>query len=396
MLSSLGGPAFAGEFETTVDAFSYGPYEIPAYDGDPSEEVNGNLPTFNAEELTEEPAVYYGELDELGRCTPAFAELNKSLMPTGQRGSISSVYPSGWVQASYDLVPAKWLYNRCHLIGWQLTGADLNTLTKAELSKNLITGTRYLNVGEGSTGMVGYENEVAAYLREDEENFVSYRVSPVFFENDLVARGVLMEGQSVASNDIEFCVFCYNVQPEIAIDYETGESRLAAAIEENTLISDCQITVGEKAVYSGSELTVPITVMDGEALLQEGLDYQVVFSDNTLPGRATVRIAGVGAYKGLVTMHFVIAPKKAAIRSLKPAKKAIRVEVKKQAGVSGYQFAYRLKGKKYKKLDNNRNVRILKKLKPRTKNQVKVRAYKKIDGNRVYGSWSKVKTVRTK
>lgn len=170
-------------------------------------------------------------------------------MPTGSRGNISSVYPTGWVQKSYDVVSGKYLYNRCHLIGWQLAGADLNNLTKEELAKDLITGTRYLNVGTGGTGMVGYENEVASYLKEDADNEVAYRVTPVFAEDNLVAYGVLMEGQSVASNDIEFCAFCYNVQPEIAIDYETGKSKLSAALPDSkNIYYECEITVGEKTV----------------------------------------------------------------------------------------------------------------------------------------------------
>ena len=176
-------PAFAGEYQTTIDAFSYGNYIVPAYDGDPSEPVNGNLPAFSSEELNAAPYVYYGDLDALGRCTTASSLLSSSLMPTWKRGSISSVKPTGWVQKQYDVVSGKNLYNRCHLIGWQLAGADLTSLTKEELTKDLITGTRYLNVGTGGTGMVGYENEVAGYLKEDAENEVAYRVTTVFAED---------------------------------------------------------------------------------------------------------------------------------------------------------------------------------------------------------------------
>ena len=390
-------PAFAGTYETTIDAFSYGNYEIPAYDGDPSEVVNGNLPTFSAEELYADPYVYYGDLDELGRCTPASSLLNVSLMPTGSRGSISSVYPSGWEQAKYDIVPGNWLYNRCHLIGWQLTGADLNSLPKAELAKNLITGTRFLNVGTGDSGMVGYENEVAHYLREDDENEVAYRVTPVFGENNLVAYGVLMEGQSVASNDVEFCAFCYNVQPEIAIDYETGKSMLAAGLDGNTEISSCQIIVGEKAVYNGSECRVKITVMDGDKVLAEGVDYETVWQANTFPGKATVTIAGVGSYRGAVMYRFNIVPARAKLVKVQAyGSKTIRAETRKQERVSGFQYAWRIKGKAWKKSATNRNVRIIRSLKKGKIYQVKARAFKKIDGKNWYGKWSKVKKVRVR
>lgn len=393
-------PAFAGEYQTTIEAFEYGPYSIPAYDGDSSEPVNENLPAFSEEELTGEPYVNYGELDSLGRCTTAESLLSESLMPTGKRGDIDSVHPSGWVQAKYSVVPAGWLYNRCHLIGWQLAGADLTNLTREELAKDLITGTRYLNVGSGSDGMVGYENDVAAYLKEDAENEVAYRVTPVFEEDNLVAYGVLMEGQSVASNDIEFCAFCYNVQPEIAIDYATGKSRLAAGVEENKNISECSISVGTKTVYTGKARKVAVTVKDGEKVLTEGADYKTVWRTNTLPGRASFDIVGVGAYKGTMTCRFIIIPAKAKISKLQTKKEkrkaSIRIAVSRQKGVSGYQYSWRLSGKKWAKTSYRGNVRIIKKLKKGKVYQVRVRAYKKIDGKTYYGTWSKVKKIRTK
>ena len=389
-------PVFAGEFQTTIDAFSYGPYEVPAFDGDASEEVNQNLPTFSEEEMTAEPYVVYGDLDELGWCTPAVSMLNQVLMPTEKRGDISSVTPSGWVQAKYDVVPAGWLYNRCHLIGYQLTGADLNHLPKAELAKDLITGTRFLNVGTGSTGMVGYENEVAAYLKEDEGNEVAYRVSPVFAGDNLVAYGVLMEGQSVASNDVEFCAFCYNVQPEIAIDYQTGESRLASALPDNKPISECTITAGKKAVYNGKERLIQVSIFDGDVELTEGMDYELVYSNNTLPGRATVQIAGIGSYKGTATAYFIIVPARGKVQKLVSSKTAIRVRVAVKEGVTGYQYAWRAKGKAWKTAHAKAKVRIIKNLKSKTIYQVRVRAYKTIKGKKWYGKWSQVKTVRTK
>lgn len=192
--------------------------DIPAYTDTPYVELNGNEPDFDQADFTTESFETYGELDSLGRCTVAYANIGRDLMPTEKRGDISSVHPSGWVQAQYDFVDGKSLYNRCHLIGYQLTGENAN-------ERNLITGTRYLNV----EGMLPFENLVADYIKET-GNHVLYRVSPVFDGDDLVAEGVQMEAESVEDGGEGVCynVFCYNVQPGVEIDYATGESRLAA------------------------------------------------------------------------------------------------------------------------------------------------------------------------
>mgnify|MGYP002518659508 FL=1 len=192
--------------------------DIPAYTDTPYVELNGNEPDFDQADFTTESFETYGELDSLGRCTAAYANIGRDLMPTEKRGDISSVHPSGWVQAQYDFVDGKSLYNRCHLIGYQLTGENAN-------ERNLITGTRYLNV----EGMLPFENLVADYIKET-GNHVLYRVSPVFDGDDLVAEGVQMEAESVEDGGEGVCynVFCYNVQPGVEIDYATGESRLAA------------------------------------------------------------------------------------------------------------------------------------------------------------------------
>ena len=197
--------------------------DLPAYAGEPYVEVNGNTPYFTDAEKTAARKSYetYGELDSLGRCTTCVASVGKDLMPTEARGSLRSVTPTGWPEkeedAKYDIVDGKYLYNRCHLIGFQLTSENANR-------KNLITGTRYLNVD----GMLPFENMVADYVKET-ENHVLYRVTPIFDGNDLVALGVLMEGYSIedGGDGILFCVFCYNVQPGIVIDYANGNSRLA-------------------------------------------------------------------------------------------------------------------------------------------------------------------------
>lgn len=192
--------------------------DIPAYTDTPYVELNGNEPDFDQADFTTESFETYGELDSLGRCTAAYANIGRDLMPTEKRGDISSVHPSGWVQAQYDFVDGKSLYNRCHLIGYQLTGENAN-------ERNLITGTRYLNV----EGMLPFENLVADYIKET-GNHVLYRVSPVFDGDGLVAEGVQMEAESVEDGGEGVCynVFCYNVQPGVEIDYATGESRLAA------------------------------------------------------------------------------------------------------------------------------------------------------------------------
>lgn len=191
---------------------------IPDYSGDAYVAVNGNIPFFTEEELSLTSYEAYGSLDELGRCGVCIASIGQDLMPTEARGNISSVKPTGWHSVKYDFVDGKYLYNRCHLIGHQLTGEDAN-------KQNLITGTRYLNI----EGMLPFENMVADYVKETNQH-VMYRVTPVFEGENLVASGVLMEGKSVEDNGegILFCVFAYNVQPGVVIDYATGESVEAA------------------------------------------------------------------------------------------------------------------------------------------------------------------------
>ena len=187
---------------------------IPAYSGEPYAVVNGNIPYFTDSDMTSESFEYYSDLDELGRCGTAYSSVGTDLMPTEKRGSISKVKPSGWQVSKYDFVDGKYLYNRCHLIGYQLTAENAN-------EKNLITGTRYLNVD----GMLPFQNLVADYVKET-ENHVLYRVTPVFEGNNLVASGVLMEAESVedAGDGVEYCVYVYNVQPGVEIDYATGEN----------------------------------------------------------------------------------------------------------------------------------------------------------------------------
>lgn len=176
--------------------------------------LHDNIPEFTEDEITTESFEEYAELDELGRCQTAVACIGVDLMPTEERGSISRVKPSGWDSVKYDCVDGKYLYNRCHLIGYQLSGENANP-------NNLITGTRYLNV----EGMLPFENEVAEYVKET-ENHVMYRVTPDFQGDNLVANGVQMEALSVEDNGegISFNIYAYNIQPGIVIDYATGKS----------------------------------------------------------------------------------------------------------------------------------------------------------------------------
>lgn len=190
---------------------------IPEYNGEPYIAVNGNVPFFEDTEVTATSFEEYSDLDNLGRCGVAMASVGQDIMPTEERGSIGQIKPAGWHTVKYDCVDGKYLYNRCHLLGYQLTGENAN-------ERNLITGTRYLNVD----GMLLFENMVADYVMET-GNHVMYRVTPIYTGNNLVADGVLMEGYSVEDQGegITFCVYVYNVQPGVRIDYATGDSSLA-------------------------------------------------------------------------------------------------------------------------------------------------------------------------
>ncbi len=208
----------ANENSLSAEAPAFSLSSIAEYTDKPYVAVNGNVPYFTESELTDQSYEYYSDLDALGRCGTACASIGQDLMPTEPRGSIGMVKPTGWHTVRYDdLVDGKYLYNRCHLIGYQLTGENANT-------KNLITGTRYLNI----EGMLPFENMVADYVKET-GNHVVYRVTPIFEGDNLLANGVLMEGYSVEDNGagICYCVYAYNVQPGVEIDYATGDSQRA-------------------------------------------------------------------------------------------------------------------------------------------------------------------------
>ena len=190
---------------------------VPEYSGKPYVAVNDNIPFFTEGDMTTAAFETYSSLDSLGRCGEAYANVCKDTMPTQPRGNIGPVKPSGWHSVRYENVDGLYLYNRCHLIGFQLTGENAN-------EENLITGTRYLNI----QGMLPFENMVAAYVKET-GNHVLYRVTPIFEGNNLLASGVLMEGWSVEDEGDGICynVYCYNVQPDIIIDYSDGSNKAA-------------------------------------------------------------------------------------------------------------------------------------------------------------------------
>ena len=187
------------------------------YEGDPYVYINDDIPYFTDKDLKLTYAFEeYSNLDDLGRTGQAFASLNESLMPKGEeRGDISSVKPTGWVQNKYDSISdGGWLYNRCHLIAWSLAGENDNKL-------NLMTGTRYFNV----EGMLPFEMQALEYIGENPDNHLLYRATPVYDDDDLLAKGLLLEAYSIEDEgELQFCVFLFNVQPGISIDYSTGDN----------------------------------------------------------------------------------------------------------------------------------------------------------------------------
>ena len=241
--------------------------EIPAYSGTPYTEVNGNQPYFTEEELTTQSFETYSELDSLGRCGVAYANVGQDLMPTEPRGEIGAVKPSGWHLVKYDNVDGKYLYNRCHLIAYMLAAENANPL-------NLITGTRYLNV----QGMLPFETKVCDYIKNT-GNHVLYRVTPIFDGDNLLADGVLMEAYSVedAGEGICFCVFAYNVQPGIGIDYATGDNWSEGSETYQSTVAP--VAVETPAPQPETDTTVQITPESSAPQESQGITY--VLNTNT-------------------------------------------------------------------------------------------------------------------
>lgn len=232
---------------------------IPAYDGKAYVAVNNNEPFFTDSDMTTTAFENYSDLDSLGRCGVAYANICKDIMPTEERGKIGMIKPSGWHTVKYDVIKDRYLYNRCHLIGYQLAGENANP-------KNLITGTRYLNV----EGMLPFENLVADYVNNT-GNHVLYRVTPMFSGSNLVANGVLIEAKSVEDNGggILFNVYCYNVQPGVGINYENGDSWLDGTTPQQSAQTDTpqnegsQSSAGSGAGESGSSGSTTGSVSSG-------------------------------------------------------------------------------------------------------------------------------------
>lgn len=201
---------------------------VPDYMGEAYVTINGDIPYFK--EYTTQAFEYYSNLDDLGRCGYTYANICSEIMPTEERGEIGSVKPTGWHTQKYDFIDGLYLYNRCHLIGYQLSGENAN-------KQNLVTGTRSMNI----KGMLPFENIVADYVHET-GNHVMYRVTPIFENNDMLCQGVLLEAYSVedSGSGVEFCVFAYNVEPGVTIDYATGDSWLEENDNNNNLIVEKQ------------------------------------------------------------------------------------------------------------------------------------------------------------
>lgn len=257
-----------GTESARTDQYAFVLSDIPEYSGEAYVYVNDNVAAFTKEEIKSTSFEYYSDLDNFGRCGMCMACVGQDIMPKESRGEIGMIKPTGWHTVKYDVIPDKYLYNRCHLIGYQLSGENAN-------EKNLITGTRYLNV----VGMLPFENAVADYVQKT-GNHVMYRVIPIFKGEELLARGVTIEAYSVEDNGagINFYVFCYNVQPYIKIDYATGESEVeeAGTVQGETMnyilntnskkfhLPDCasvtDISSKNKKEYSGTR----------EALISQG------------------------------------------------------------------------------------------------------------------------------
>ena len=241
--------------------------EIPAYSGTPYTEVNGNKPYFTEAELTTQSFETYSELDSLGRCGMAYANVGQDLMPTEPRGEIGAVKPSGWHLVKYDNVDGKYLYNRCHLIAYMLAAENANP-------QNLITGTRYLNV----QGMLPFETKVCDYVKNT-GNHVLYRVTPIFDGDNLLADGVLMEAYSVedAGEGICFCVFAYNVQPGIGIDYATGDNWA----ESSGTYQSTEASVAEETPAPQPETDTAVQITPELSAPQETQQTTYVLNTNT-------------------------------------------------------------------------------------------------------------------
>ena len=399
------------DYVTEIDAFEYNGIEIPESDGRYSTVVNDNDPLFTeAEKAVTEPYETYSEFDSLNRVGKAQANIDKTSIEVGERGNIGSIYPTGWIQGNYDIVKGKWLYNRSHLYAHSLGGDDI--------ARNLMTGTYEFN----HSGMYDtFESIVLQYIKSSEENVhVLFRATPVFDDDDLLAKGILMEALCLEDPDFKTCIFCYNIQNGISIDYATGNNYLTDGgspdnpsgktdtddsdnndnpVTTRKSIKDLTISCARIKKYTGKYLKPSVTIKDGSKVLSKGTDYTIEYKNNKLPGKASVKLTGIGDYKGTMTLNFVIRPKKMKIIKSRGSKNSLTLKWQKHPGVTSYQIAYRQKGSskfRYMTCRSTTTSKTITSLKAGKKYQVKIRALKQVSGKKYYSTYSKLKTVRIK
>lgn len=261
--SYSGGGAQSTSVETVYAPNGFDLSAIPAFSGTPYVVLNQNTPYFEEKDIVFVAYESYGDLDELGRCTQAISCIGVELMPTEERGSISSVKPTGWHSVTCDCVSGGDLYNRCHLIGFQLTGENANR-------ENLVTGTTYLN----HQGMLPFENMIADYIKET-HNHVMYRVTPIFVGEELVCRGILMEAYSVEDQGEGICfnVYCYNNQPGVEIDYATGNSWLTGELPVTDVVTQDRGNAPDNATYTVNVKTKVYHDLSHYAELTSNMEY---------------------------------------------------------------------------------------------------------------------------
>ena len=383
------------DYSSEIEAFEYNGTVIPASDSNVSVIINDNIPFFTeAEKAITDTYENYTELDPLNRVGTVQASIDKTSLDTDERGDISSIKPTGWIQEKYDIVSGGWLYNRSHLYAHSLGGDDIE--------KNLMTGTRAFNFD----GMyASSESLILNYIKASEENVhVLYRVTPIFIDNDLLAKGTLMEALCLENPDFRICAFCYNIQPGISIDYATGDNKLTDSNSEEPddtpkNINEVRLSRINVQTYTGVYIKPAITIKDGSAKLVNDTDYKVTYRNNRYPGKASIIITGTGNYTGSMTVHYYIRPAKMAISNISSKKQSLMISWKKHPGVTAYRIAYRRKGtSKYRYITckSTTTKKIITSLKKGKSYQIRIRAYKQIDGRKYYGAYSTLKSIKIK
>ena len=386
-----------GIYRVKTGGYTYtnknGKYYIPLYDGEICRTICQNTPKFKASDMTQKIYHSYSVLDGKGRAGICEGNLDQSLKPTWTRGSIREVKPTGWIQNMYSIVPGEALYNRSHLIAWRFTGYDIESVGIAKLRRNLITGTRAMNAGDGDGGMITYEEIAANYINRNSENNVLYRVTPVFRGNNLVADGVIMEGRSVDDKGaaVNYCAFVYNVQPGIAIDYLTGDSMLVKPVN----LANCKISLSRNSVsYTGKARRPAAKVYSGS----KGVDpatYTVSYENNTNVGTAyaVVKAKDDPCY-GSKRVKFTIRPRSTSIVKVTGGKGKLTVKWQKRTKqVTGYQIRYSVKKSMASAKTKNitgclKTKATLSKLEKNRTYYVQVRTCKNVNGKRYYSAWS--------